>query len=270
MNLTQQLHLFKKDGIIKIKNFLSPHQVSKIIKGIKPFIGTKGDVTTYFSNNYKKNFLKLLKFRFSKFLISNYLIKISKEKKMKQFADLAFGQESFLNMIDSYFSQISDKEVLPWHSDQAYSGKSQINENEIVHHDHFSIKFFIYLTKVGSNNGCTSYISGSNKITYALRKGIKEKKIKYSPYWSLKDLRNFIMKKENLFYFNNYFNNQSIIKKFLVETDFINTNPECNKFDFEMAPGDMIIFDEGGVHKGSKILYNNRQVLRYHFSIKNF
>ena len=107
MNLTQQLHLFKKDGIIKIKNFLSPHQVSKIIKGIKPFIGSKGDVTTYFSNNYKKNFLKLLKFRFSKFLISNYLIKISKEKKNETICQLSIWARKFLKY--DRFLLFSDK-----------------------------------------------------------------------------------------------------------------------------------------------------------------
>jgi hypothetical protein len=269
MSFFSDLDSFKKNGIIKIKNFLSQTEVDKIIKGINPFIGSKGEETTYFSNNYKKNLFKLFKFQFSKFLISNYLIKISKEKKMNQFADLAFGKRSYLSMIDSYNSPINDKEVLPWHVDQAYSGKNKINENEIVHHDQFSIKFFIYLTKVGSNNGCTSYIPGTHKITYALRKGIKEKKIKYSSYWLLKDLRNIVTKKENFEYFNNYFNNSNVIKKFLIDTDFINTNPDSKKFDFEMLPGDIIIFDEGGVHRGSKILYNDRQVLRYHYSIIN-
>ncbi len=84
----------------------------------------------------------------------------------------------------------------------------------------------------------------------------------------MKDLRNFITKKENLEYFNNYFNNSNVIKKFLDKTSFIEINPESNEFDFEMNPGDIIIFDEGGVHKGSKILFNDRRVLRYHYSIK--
>ena len=125
------------------------------------------------------------------------------------------------------------------------------------------------MTKVGSNNGCTSYIPGTNQITYALRKGIKEKKIKYSPHWLLKDLRNFVTKKENLEYFSNYFMDLNVINKFLEDTDFIDTNVDCNKYDFEMSPGDIIIFDEGGVHKGSRILHNDRQVLRYHYSITN-
>jgi len=76
MNSIYQLDFFKKDGIIKIKSFLRPHEVDKIIKGIKPFMGSKGEATTYFSNNFKKNFYKLLRFHFSKFLISNYLMKI--------------------------------------------------------------------------------------------------------------------------------------------------------------------------------------------------
>jgi hypothetical protein len=35
-----------------------------------------------------------------------------------------------------------------------------------------------------------------------------------------------------------------------------------------MSAGDAIIFDEGGVHKGSKTLYSERMVLRYLYSIK--
>ena len=268
MNLLNEIDLFKEDGIIKIKGFLNQTEVDNIIKKMIPFTKYKNDQTSYFASNFKKNLFKLFKFDFSKFLTSNYLIKIAKQKKMKQFADLAFGKESNLHMIDSYYSPINNKEVLPWHVDQAYSGKIEIKDDEIVHPDQYSIKFFIYLTKVGPDNGCTSYIPGTNKITYALRKGIKEKKIKYSPHWLLKDLRNFIIKKDNLQYFENYFNNSDVIKKFLEITSFIETNPQSNEFDFEMLPGDVIIFDEGGVHKGSKILFNDRRVLRYHYSIK--
>ena len=268
MYLLNEINSFKENGIIKIKGFLNQSEVNEIIKKIIPFTTSKNDQTSYFANNFKKNLLKLFKFQFSKFLSSNYLIKIAKKKNMKKFADLAFGKESHLNMIDSYYSPISNKEVLPWHVDQAYSGKLEINDNEIVHPDHYSIKFFIYLTKVCSDNGCTSYIPGTNKITYALRKGLKEKKIKYSQHWLLKDLRSFVMKKDNLEYFNTYFNNSDIINKFLKKTAFIETNPESREFDFEMFPGDMIIFDEGGVHKGSKILFNDRRVLRFHYSIK--
>ena len=268
MYLLNEVNSFKENGFVRIKGFLNQTELNELMKNVIPFTKSKNDRSSYFANNFKKCLQKLCMFQFQKFYSSKYLIKISEKKNMKQFADLAFGKESYLNMIDSYYSPISNKEVLPWHVDQAYSGKIEINDNEIVDPDQYAIKFFIYLTKVGPNNGCTSYIPGTNKITYALRRGIKEKKIKYSPHWLLKDLRNFITKKDNLEYFNNYFNNSNIIKRFLDKTSFIETNPESSEFDFEMDAGDMIIFDESGVHKGSKILFNDRRVLRFHYSIK--
>ena len=35
-----------------------------------------------------------------------------------------------------------------------------------------------------------------------------------------------------------------------------------------MEEGDAIIFDEGGVHKGSMPMQNDRAVIRYHFKVK--
>ena len=87
------------------------------------------------------------------------------------------------------------KRDFTWHSDQAYSGKH--NVEKIKSPDIFYLKFFFYLTNVGPNNGCTSYIPCSHKITYAVRSCLFEKKIKYEPFWSLHDLVKFIKKKDN-------------------------------------------------------------------------
>ena len=46
-------------------------------------------------------------------------------------------------------------------------------------------------------------------------------------------------------------------------------NVDTQKFDYSLSAGDAIIFDEGGVHKGSKSLKNERIVLRYLYSTKN-
>ena len=81
MKSLYQLDSFKKNGILKIKNFLSQSELDKIIKGVSPFKGSKGEKNTYFSNNFKKNLFKLFKFQFSKFLISNYLIRLTNKKK---------------------------------------------------------------------------------------------------------------------------------------------------------------------------------------------
>ena len=53
-----------------------------------------------------------------------------------------------------------------------------------------------------------------------------------------------------------------------LETKFIDENKDTDKYDYSANPGDMIIFDEGGVHRGSKTLKNERVVLRYLYSIK--
>ena len=259
----------KEDGIIKIDSFLSSEETKNVLNIINPFIRSKGDSTSHFSVSFKQNLLKVIKFEFKKVLASINLNQIAKIKKMNDFANRTFGKVSYLKMIDCYSSPISEQEVLPWHIDQAYRNRVSISDHEIFHPDSCSIKFFIYLTNVGSNNGCTSYIPGTHKITHALRVGLKEKKIKYTPHWSLQDLRKFIQHKNNFPFFVQYFGNNDPINAFLEKTSFIDKNPETTEFDFKMKPGDAIIFNEGGVHKGSKTLYNERKVLRYHYIIKN-
>jgi hypothetical protein len=264
-----QVKKLNEDGIIKINSFLSSEETKNTLNIINPFIRSKGDSTSHFSVNFKQNLLKVTKLEFKKVLASINLNKIAKIKKMNDFANMAFGKESYLTMIDCYSSPISEQEVLPWHIDQAYRNRISINDHEIFHPDSCSIKFFIYLTNVGSKNGCTSYVPGTHKITHALRVGLKEKKIKYAPHWSLQDLRKFIKHKDNFSFFIKHFGNNYLINEFLEKTSFIDKNPETTEFDFNMNPGDAIIFNEGGVHKGSKTLYNERKVLRYHYIIKN-
>ena len=134
--------------------------------------------------------------------------------------------------------------------------------------DHFFLKFFIYLTDVATDDGVMNYIPESHKIGYAIRKGVFEGKIPYQPYWNLKDFRKLVFKKENESYFHNYFKDKSLIDRFLSRTEFINKNANENKFNYKMNAGSAIIFNEGGVHRGSKTLYNKRMILRYMYSIK--
>ena len=64
--------------------------------------------------------------------------------------------------------------VIPWHTDQAYSGKKYVKK--ICRSKQSSVKIFFYLTDVDSDNGCLGYIPGSHKISYFLKKLILEKK----------------------------------------------------------------------------------------------
>jgi len=257
----------KNEGVIKIPNFLNSEELSFTRKVINSHKAPKGDPNSYFSINNKHLFYKLFKLKFKKFFEDKKILNIAKEKKLNFFASQFFGKNSYLKFIDGYYSPISDKDVLPWHTDQSYEGDEK-NQTGYVNPDHGHLKFFIYLTKVSSNNGCMSYIPKSHKIGYAIRKGIYEGQLKYLPYFTIKDFRKFILLKENVDYIKKHIKNINLYNDFLDNTHFATEDNDTTKFDYEMSPGDAIVFDEGGVHKGSKSLINDRMVLRYLYSIK--
>ena len=62
-----------------------------------------------------------------------------------------------------------------------------------------------------------SYIPGSHKIGFAIRKGILKKKIEYQPYWNLIDLRNLV--KKNKKYLSNF-----LVKIFFLVEEFLKKN----------------------------------------------
>jgi len=257
----------RDEGFVKIDNFLDSNETVKIRQIIKSYDSPKGHKKTHFCINNKTKFLKLLKLDFKKFNDSNYLIDISAKKEMNKIVDILFKSKSYLNMIDGYCSPKSNEDVLPWHVDQAYHDSEIVKK--FVKPDLFQYKFFIFLTDVGSNNGCTSYIPGSHKITYAIRSGLYYKKLEYAPHWSIKNLRKFIIKPVNYDFIVSFTKNEKIVKDFLEKTEFAEYENQSNKFDYEAKPGDAIIFNEGGMHKGSKTSLNERIVLRYLYSIKN-
>ena len=262
------LETLKNHGIIKIPKFLNDKELSKVQKIVGQYGAIKGAHKSYFSTNFYQLILKILKFDFKRFLQDIVILHLAKKKKLNYISDKIFNKKSYLKFIDGYFTPISNDDLLPWHTDQAYHGDEK-NYDEFVNPDHAHIKFFIYLTPVGPNNGCTSYIPKSHKIGYAIRKGIYEKVLNYSPYFTLAEFRNFISKPTNLKYINDYLKDPNAVNEFLKNTEKLEEeNNLISKFDFAMNSGDAIIFDEGGVHKGSKSLINDRLVLRYLYSSK--
>lgn len=257
----------KDKGIVKLKNFLNENELKEIRNIIQFYSAFKNTPKSYFSINSKQLFYKILKLNFKKLFHDIKILKLAKTKKLELIADEIFEKKSYLNFIDGYFSPISNKPVLPWHTDQAYHGAEKKTLG-FVNPDHFYLKIFIYLTDVNTNNGCMSYIPFSHKVGYAIRKGIFEEKIKYKPYFTLKEFRDFIKHKDNYNYIKDQIQNDTLIEKFLLKTEFIELGKDSNEFDYKMSAGDAIIFDEGGVHKGSKTLYSERMVLRYLYSIK--
>ena len=265
MNENTIIKEIKAKGIVRIENFLDYKNTNQFAKMMKFYSVPKGDPKSYFPTDYKKAFLKILTLNIPKFLHSLSILKIAKNKKLAQLTEKYFDKKTKLSFIDAYYSKVSNLEILPWHTDQAYSGKLDVSK--FNNPNNYYLKIFIYLTDVGHNNGCMSYIPESHKIGYAIRKGIFERKIKYQPYWSINSFKKIIL--DNKDYFENYFKGGSILTNFLKKVEDLEILKTTKAYSYEAKAGSAIIFDEGGVHRGSKPQLNDRMVLRYMYSRKN-
>ena len=219
-----------QEGFVLKKNILDLNQIKKIKDIITSNNEGKGVKDSHYSVTIQSFIIKLIKFNYSKI------------------------------MVDGYYNKVQQNEILKWHSDQAYDGVKKIDK--IFHPDYFHLKFFFYLSEVGPNNGCTSYIPGSHKITHAVRSCLYEGKIDYEPFWEITDLVNVINKKNNYIHIVNKLGSEKELINFLDKANLV-LNKENSYFDFKASPGDLLIFNEGGIHRGSKPSLNERVVLRY-------
>ena len=258
-----QFSELKNFGMVKVQNFINREELEKIKQIIFSYKAPKAHKDTHFANSPRSLLIKLVKGDMKKFKESLYLINLSKKKKLNSIANNYFLKKSSLIAIEGYYTPVSNKEVLDWHCDRSNSNKEKL-EHSIDPYVR-SLKFFIYLTDVSSNNGCMSYIPLSNKIAFALKKGILENKIEYKKFQFLRDFRKIISEKNNYNYIKDSLEDKKILDKFLIDTEFIEKGSDTVKFDYNMNAGDAIIFDENGIHKGSKTLNNERLVLRYFF-----
>ncbi len=273
MNYLEIINNVKKNGFYKVEDFLDKKNLEKVDKILKKRILNKNiekdDLDTYFYRDKDKNFLlkKITKLNFSFFFDCLKLIRLSKQLKLEKIANEILPSKSKLYSIDSYYSPKSDRPVLDWHLDQAYSGK--LNVDNYLNPDHAALKFFIYLTPVSFDNGCLGYIPGSNKIAYYLKKGIFDGDLTYKPYWTLKDFRNLVKEKDYFNYLEKFIDNNKL-KNFLNKTAFVDDGSNQNKdFYNEVEKGGAIIFDESGAHIGSKPSKSDRLVLRFSYKIKD-
>ncbi len=164
----------KENGIIKVKNFLNENELKEIRDITKSYSLPKGHSKSYRSTSIRLLLYKILKLNFKKFKQDVKILNLAKKKNLNFISDRVFGEKSYLKFIDIYHTPISNEDLLPWHTDMAYQGDEK-NYEGFVNPDHVHIKFFIYLTDVGPNNGCTSYIPKSHKLGYSIRKGIFKK-----------------------------------------------------------------------------------------------
>jgi hypothetical protein len=264
--ITENIELLRKNGLVKIPSFLDEVQTKKISSIISKYQAKKGSKESQFAINYFIIFKKFLKLNFINLFENLSVLNICNSLNLKEFSEKYFNTKVYVSMIDGYYSfKDVNSPIIPWHTDQAASGASAKDIKKYVNPDDFTLKFFIYLTDVYKNNGCMSYIPESHKITYLIRKGIFEGKLDYAPYWSIAQLQKFIANKKNKNYIIANLDEIFLFDKFEENIDKIIKKNNDQEFDYSMQAGDAIIFNEGLIHKGSKLLYTDRKVLRFHF-----
>ena len=254
----------EKNGFILKKNILNRKEIDKIKSIILNNTSGKGGADSYYASNFKKLLFNILKMDFRKSSASIFFMNLKKKLNLDDIATNFFKEKAELTMVDGYYNKKTNQDILPWHSDQAYGGAKTVKE--IISPDSFYFKFFFYLTKVTPNNGCTSYIPGSHKITYAVRKSLFNKEIEYQPFWNVKDLVRMIEKKENIVAIKANLEKDINLEEFLDKCRRCISDKYFSNFDFTAEPGDLLVFNDGGVHRGSNPSQNDRVVLRYLYS----
>ena len=138
---------------------------------------------------------------------------------------------------------------------------------KIINPEMVSIKFFFYLSNVFTNNGCLSYLPGSHKIVKEIGRLTYIKEIDYEYYWSLKDLTNLVKKNDIKEKLDRNLGSE-VVENFLCNSDKILVDNKKDIFDIPMNKGGLVIFDEFGVHRGSKIENTPRKVIRFFYRKK--
>ena len=261
-NINNIAEKVRDDGYYVINDILNESDSEKI-KNIISKYKIKNQFRHFFVNTFKFKMIEVLKLKFKKFSDVNYLIKLSKRLHLNDISNEILKKKTVLQRIDFTTHDVSNDPVVDWHVDCAFSGQKN-DPKKYYHPQDFAIKFFFYLSDVDNQNGCLSYIPGSHEIGFAFKKGLYEKKFKYSPYWSLDDFVNNVQ--NNYKYvsnivgekkINNFFQNCEIVKK-------------EKRFDLPVKARGAVIFDEGGIHKGNQTLKTKRIALRYFYKEKQF
>ena len=255
----------REQGVSSVPGFLSTTKFKKVYEILGKNLSPKGGKTSHLPVSSISYLIKILKFDFLAIKKSSVLKKVAKELDLNKLANNILGKKTKLLDIDSYLSIKSGKNVLEWHCDKAYNG--DLNPKTVINPNLRSIKFFIYLTDVKYKNGSLAYIPYSHIVQKAYSDLLYDKKIKYKPFWALKDFRyQILLEPIKTMLINNI--GKNIYDSFLENSSFINNSGDTNIFDNEMKKSGVVIFDELGFHRGSMPSQNDRLILRYFYNYK--
>lgn len=258
------IHKVSEHGYVKIPNFLNKNEVQACIHMAKDKIkgSPLGSPDQYIAVTLKSLFIKLAKLDFKKFIQGiSFLNIIRKRPELKKIINGVFKVENKLSFVDGYNLQVG--KGIDWHADK-------LNDDYLYNN---RLLIFIYLTNVTPEDGCMGYIRKSHKITYQIKKGIIEKKIDIKnnietnipldgANFSLKFLKKIVTNEKNYKYLKDNLEDKQNLDNFINKIESIMSG-ESSKDSFdEMKPGDAIIFDQRGIHGGTKSNVNDRIIVR--------
>jgi len=265
MEMSKIIQKVQTDGYCVIENFLGERDLKLMQELTRNYTLEKGNNLGKYAIGYKSLIIKLIKLEFRKIYYTFLLKKFANKFDFRDTSNKILQCNTELVNIDTYFNNVSSEPVLDWHCD--LSNKSSIKVKKIINPEMVSIKFFFYLTNVYTNNGCLSYIPGSHIIVKELGRLVFSREIDYEYYWSLKALTALIKRSDIRKKLEKKLNNE-VIEKFLINSDKILIEKKNNIFDLPSKKGGLVIFDEYGVHRGSKIEREPRKVIRFFYRKK--
>jgi len=174
----------------------------------------------------------------------------------RRFASLYLDEPVMLSHVMSMEHPVSTTPITPWHVDA--------NPREMMPPNYFTMKFFIYLNDVDSNNGAFAYLRGSHRLVLAIREGIHSRSIPYCKTYGIEDLkaacgdpvvRNQILNRLS----------QQDIDDFFAATEPIARTGDTDVYDLTGAAGTLVVFDDRGLHRGGIPRTAPRSVLRYNY-----
>ena len=251
----------KNDGVVLKKNWLDKKTINRMKNVLDSSMATcKGNLRGIYSTKPKQFLRDLVSLDFVKFYNSLYLLKINKKLNLKKIAQEILNADVDLMRIDGYISEVSEESIIPWHQDQAFSGKHNVKKENYLHPSKGLIKFNFFLTDADFSNGGFAYIPKSHRVTIAHKTALFDNIIDYEPFWSLPDFRKIVIKHRELL--KNNIGNE-YLDFFLEQTQFLSTCSDTDVFDISAESGSAIIFDEHGFHRASAPTLNNRYLIRF-------
>ena len=189
-----------------------------------------------------------------------YLSDVALQCGFRRFSSLYFGEPVRLSHIMSIESPVSDEPITCWHTDaNTVPPKLPLPPNR------FTLKCFVYLNDIDSNNGAFAYLPKSHRLVVAIRECIYNRTLPFHETSEVEEIRAACSSPQVLSVVLKMISQQDI-DDFLSTTEALISETEAtHEHDLTGRAGTLLIFDDRGLHRGGIPKSSNRSILRYNY-----